>query len=336
VLRSTLFFGIMKLSTDSFKPSHIITALFDHVPYRCLEKAKLHFLDRWGSQIEAECQGRNLFLPVALNGMGQTAPSGWDWFITPRQAFVADHLMRTQPYLSWVAGPQWPGPPRETVKTKIPWDLPTASHEAGTLEEELAQFQKRYGLRVLDALFKRRRAAFCCGEERVTDCACGAHYGDCPESRPRVTMEPCSCVSAEEAAWLRIGVETTQLPCQHPPKARVRWECPCHGKSMEWRKVDRPVAHVDWDLIRSAVRPTLTYMAAPDRSGTRRHLKRAVTWGADPSKPLSVKSVPISPWVEFEAGIRMGIEIAVAEATGDWKRIVGSSRDRIPDWSVWG
>jgi hypothetical protein len=336
VLRSTLFFGIMKLPTDAFKPSHIVTALFDHVPAKAMEKAKLHFLDRWKGQIDAECQGRNLFLPVALNGMGQTAPPGWEWFVTPKQAFVADHLMRTQPYLSWAAGPQWPGPPRDTPKTKIPWDLPTASWDAGTLEEELAQFKKRYGLRILEALFKRRRAAFCCGSERKGDCECGAWYGDCPESRPRITQAVCSCLSVEEQAWLRIGVETAPLPCQHKRKVAVRWECPCHGRSMEWRVVDKPVAPVDYDLIRSAVRPTLTYMAAPDRAGHLRFTKRAVTWGSDPAKWMSVKSVPISPWVEFEAGIRKGIDIAVAEATGDWRGLIGDGRDRLPDWSTWG
>jgi len=326
----------MKLASDKFKPSHIISALFDHVPRQCMEKTRLHFLDRWGKQIEEECQGRNLFLPVALNGMGQTAPPGWEWYISPKQAFVADHLMRTQPFLSWSAGPQWPGPPRDFPKSKIPWDLPTASLDAGTLEEELAQFKKRYGLRILDALCKRRRAAFCCGQERKTDCLCGAHFGDCPESRPKVSFERCSCISASEAAWLTVGVETMRLPCQHKRKTVVHWECPCHGRSMTWRTVERPLPPVSLEDIRSAVRPTLTYMAAPGRSGSVRFQKRAVTWGADPTSFMSVKSVPISPWVGFEAGIRVGIEVAIAEATGDWHRLVGSGRDKLPDWSVWG
>jgi len=71
VLRGSLFHGIMKLETDVFKPSHVVTALFEHVPRRSLPAATKLWFEKWGPQITRECQGRNLFLPVALNGMGQ-------------------------------------------------------------------------------------------------------------------------------------------------------------------------------------------------------------------------------------------------------------------------
>jgi len=338
VLRSTLLHGIMKLSTDVFKPSHVVSALFDHVPAKCMERAIGFYLMRWGKTIEEECAGRNLFLPVALNGLGQVPPPGWKWFISDRQAMVAAHLMRTQPFASWAAGPQWPGPSREEPATSQPWDQPVAALSAGSLEEELAQFQAREGYRVSQAIFRHRRVAWCCGEERTSDCPCGKVLADCPAAAPciRKVARQCDCISPAERAWERLPdaachvKETTSWrdDCCHP-KWRIEavWHCDCHGESMPWRRSTRPEPPLvfSMDEIKSAVRPTTVYFRQHHESAGRRHKPSVLTWRSvdhagfirpDPAR------LPAADLDRQHAQMMTEIEIAIARATGDWRRLV--------------
>jgi len=335
VLRSTLLHGIMKLSTDEFKPSHVVTALFDQVPTKCRARAVAFYLATWGEKIREECAGRNLFLPVALNGMGQTPPDEWEWHITEKQAAVAYHLMKTQPYLSWDFGPQWPSPPVSAHGSSQPWDQAVASRDAGSLEEELAQFRKREGFRVSRALMQRNREAWCCGEVRESDCpSCGRQFGYCDQAQPHVEMQTTTCRcdwfdgiwdrAREQRGPMEADEAGGPLPCPHRrKKAVVTWSCPCHGVSMEWRTVERKVKQtpISRTALKSAVRPTLTYRRHHEADGEPRLPPRAVTWGADPSNYMSVKTVPIADET-WEARMRIGIEVAIAEATGDWRGLV--------------
>jgi len=91
---------------------------------------------------------------------------------------------------------------------------------------------------------------------------------------------------------------------------------------MTWRTSQRkyrPRAGMDW--IRSCVRPTVTYMAGVG-SGWRSRRPAVPLWGADQSQYFGVKWREISDLPRQEAQMLLEVDIAIAQATGDWKGLV--------------
>jgi len=234
---------------------------------------------------------------------------------------VASHLLFSQPFASYVFGPQWPSPPRRVGVEAQPWDIPSASPEAGSIEEELAVYEARLARRVAEFRMKRSRQAVCCGKVRTSDCECGCTITECEFARPRAYRQECECGDFRDRMWERAR-DQPEPECHHPAKILVRWECDCHGKSMVWRKSEtsyRPRAGLSWIL--SAVRPTTTYMAGVG-SGWRARRPAVALWGADQTQYFGVKHREVSDHPRQEAQMLMEIEIAIAEATGDWRRLV--------------
>jgi hypothetical protein len=56
------------------------------------------YLTRFSTEIKAECQGRNLFLPISLGGMGVTQPEGFTSKVTAVQRLVARAIFDDSPY----------------------------------------------------------------------------------------------------------------------------------------------------------------------------------------------------------------------------------------------
>jgi hypothetical protein len=56
------------------------------------------YLTRFSTEIKAECQGRNLFLPISLGGMGVTQPEGFKSKVTPAQRMVARAIFDASPF----------------------------------------------------------------------------------------------------------------------------------------------------------------------------------------------------------------------------------------------
>jgi hypothetical protein len=324
VVRSTLMHGIMKLSTDEFRPSHIVTALFETIPQKSRARAVAFFLARWGRKLEAECAGRSLFLPVALNGLGQEAPPEWEWYLTARQRTVASHLMRSQPNYRWDFGPQLPGPRQRFNVQTTPWDLPSAPLDADTLDAELAVFRKREGYRVSRALVKWHREPFCCGEFRtgLGRCpVCQKLEFDCPEGRLQMRRVRGVCVCDDcRDPWTGAAHRET---CSWRPKDRVvtSWHCDCHGECMGWSNSPHVRGEVREKILKAAVRPRLTYDAGVG-NGELSRPPRAMTWGFDPSSYSGAKFLDISRRNDEDARMLLEIDVAIAKATGDWRGLV--------------
>jgi hypothetical protein len=84
-----LFFGKRKLAGDKFEPTAVFSALMETIPDPLQAQAGKLFLSRFKAQIKVEANGRNLFLPYALGGLGQKLPSGFKTKITNEQYYVA-------------------------------------------------------------------------------------------------------------------------------------------------------------------------------------------------------------------------------------------------------
>jgi hypothetical protein len=308
-----------------------------------------YFLRKWGRKLEADLHGRNLFLPVALNGMGQEAPVGsacrggklvpweWEWYVDPRQAQVADHLVRTQPMLSWDSGPQLPGPGGFRASGPRPWDVPVARPDADALEAELAVYAKRERFRVAKAVYRKVREPWCCGKPLTTNwCECGAQNIDCPESEPLVQVETltCGCQSASELAWERAGAPQDENSCRHELKRRVvvRWVCACHGLSPSWRLTKKPNRWVPRDFT-GCVRPSLVYAFNAKPTGEPARQRMCPTWGTGATVRDDgllegsyghVKFVPVSEVPDACAALDLWLSPAAIGAFNDraWDRLV--------------
>jgi hypothetical protein len=91
---------------------------------------------------------------------------------------------------------------------------------------------------------------------------------------------------------------------------------------MTWRKSVkryRPKASLAWIL--SASRPTITYMAGAGK-GWRARRPAVALWGADQTQYFGVKRREVSDLPRQEAQLALEIEIAIAETTGDWTKLV--------------
>lgn len=126
VLRSNLLFGIKKLDSERFCPAEVITALFETCSFAWQERVIKLFLSKHGEQLDRDLAGRNLFLPLALGGMGQEKPALWVNTIDPQQRAVAIRLYHGTPNLDYNFGPKQAAMAPAATAQSFPWDLPTA------------------------------------------------------------------------------------------------------------------------------------------------------------------------------------------------------------------
>jgi hypothetical protein len=263
VVRSGLLFGIKKLKQDVFRPSVVVTALFETVAPKAMQRTISCFLRLWGSTLQDELEGRNLFLPVSLNGMGQVPPDAWKWHLTPFQHRVASDLMAARPHLDYSFGPHWPSPPVVPPRSH-PWSVPTDPWDTGSLEHELAQFDARRSQLIADRRVKSK-----------------IHAVGCPGP-----------------LWAKMSVDVSLDPIsERPRKRRANLDCCGHIREGE-SFVSFTLESGD---LRGAVRPTLCWNPCRSSTGTR-GFRSIHTWQGkkieyDLVAPFSelVASIPLPP-----------------------------------------
>jgi hypothetical protein len=266
VMRSGLMFGIKKLKQDEFRPSLVVSALFESVPHWVEPRAIACFLRQWGPTLKAELDGRNLFLPVALNGMGQVAPPSWGWSVTAGQLAVAHRLMTTQPALDFSWGPQWPSV-NVPVACANPWDVPTAPWDAGSIEHELAIFNKRHGFRLLREVDRSDVERVCCNKKDHFGRESSVHQcGFCPNGSwqtPQVRDDPYG-----DLGW------------DAPKKAGApRYLCTCHPHVLWLTSGPPPQVWISASELKACARPThVSGLLRPETGGERARPRRIETW----------------------------------------------------------
>jgi len=142
-VRAGLLFGVTKLKDDEFRPARVVGALFEDTPPEIQRKMIPVFLGLHRSELQRECGMRNLFLPVKLGGFGHEQPSEWSNRITGYQLSLASLLAQSQPNLDFSFGPKLDEVPPAKVAKQSPWEQPTASTDAGSLEIEDSLFRSR-------------------------------------------------------------------------------------------------------------------------------------------------------------------------------------------------
>lgn len=253
VLRPHLFFGIKKLQGELSRAPEVITACFEACPRQWEVRATRLFRSRQGQSLSDFSMKMPLSLPVALGGWGQELPSCWSEYLTNRQLFIADQLLRSMPFMDFDYGPVFPEI-RMSVEPSQIWDLPTSRN--GTEEVKSQQAEAVYAARLrkeAEDLYrdvniwechlcfvrthgKSKGSCRCCGEPR-RHCSKGINFGNL-----RFCLSPgCECTPE----GYDRGVLTRNV-----------------GKEKILRDFDPNV-----EVIRSAVAPRLTTLRRRDGFG---------------------------------------------------------------------
>jgi len=198
--RIPLLYGIKKLAGIQFRPSEVITALFETVPLRSSKAFVALYLRKWSKRIQFECQERNLFLPVSLGGFGQVPPVSWRWGVTYIQRALASRLRQKQPYADFVFGPSRTANPFRDPVNSTPWDIVATMVEDPREDPsvfERRRFENRFNLKTIVQEAKRRTVteAVCHQCRRSgrlgSRCPCGSRYYRCRQSQPVISKPAC-------------------------------------------------------------------------------------------------------------------------------------------------
>ena len=265
VLPVNLYFGVMKLSTDTFSPAKTLGTLVNRAPSAVIDRLPRGYLRKWAPQLYQELRGRSLWLPVALGGYGHSRPLWWRDVLTPDQVNLASRLYAAQSHCSFAFGPQWPGP--SDGGRFIPPSLFHPSVNPFDLADSDIEFER---IRKLSS--KRRTVPDIVDELCVLkDGLCGPPGskvrrgggslvlpGCCPESRicrkPPARCRYCSTpvIGPQECD---LGGECVAASASDP--IGERRYCDCHGYMTFFER--RREVPLDPSVLVAASRPTQLY-----------------------------------------------------------------------------
>jgi hypothetical protein len=268
-----LMFGIKKLETDVFVPSTVVTALAESVPKCMIPRWFNYFMALWSDRIQHECKGRNLFLPVAVGGMGHVRPPEVSNSFSPYQMEVARRIMAARQMDSFQYGPvKDPEPfPVPDSTASFPWDQRVANHDWDF--DPALELERSFTARIARSS-KSGEVPEYFVEEFCTRCQIGRAHGSC-KCGSRAACEwsywesvevPCQCLSTP---W-------EYEACGHRPEMGEVFFCDCcdvDRRRSIWRVIARR-PEVDFE---SLSRPTQCSTAQRGRVG-RVHEPMICTW----------------------------------------------------------
>jgi hypothetical protein len=197
VLNTSLLFGIKKIRGDAFRPEMVYSAFVETVDRHYADRAIGNFFSMWREEIDRACQGRNLFVPVRLGGMGQNPGDHTKWFVSEYQRELAALMASLQPFRDLAFGParcvQSSGPDYGVS----PWQPAVSAWDEASVDVQL----KNLGLKE-EAAECRRLAA----QARFQVSCSGTRY-ECTENKDvhEYRVSTYECTSAPGARCKGCG-----------------------------------------------------------------------------------------------------------------------------------
>jgi hypothetical protein len=233
-IRVNLLYGLKKLREDAFNPATVVTALFESVPLYCQSAVISTFLKYHVSELRRACAGRNLFLPVAVGGMGQVKPPAWeDCRLTDFQRRLAEHFVSTQVNNCFEFGPQLPSE-QPLNPSSFGWDqVESAAWKPDLVADELLSFSKKYTFRRLSSLGTEvsRVCPRCLRDTTQTHCVCGWKMRTCPYEVQKTRTVERPCRTCEDARPVPLPLCRCAVPLYVYPLRVCRFHVEGHPAS---------------------------------------------------------------------------------------------------------
>jgi len=171
---------------------------------------------------------------------------------------IATRLLVTQPYRSWVIGPQQSYAPLGQP-VQAPWAQVGDVYDAGDVAHELKSFEQRVGFfKLLSQISRETLIFWCCGRSWSAEdkCRlCGTEPKKCPERVQKLVRRSVPCTECRDP-WDRRIVRDD---CTHTCEIREEWAagCRCHGRLTPLFRL-KTEKILDESQIRAMSRGTLT------------------------------------------------------------------------------